>query len=199
MRWSVLFLTFVALAGCGPTTPTPVEARAELAGESSLVPLFREAELQTGVPAALLATVAYLETRLSTKPRKAIDGHAPPVAGVMGIGTGGLIPIEKAAARAGITPEECATDTRENIRAAALVLKDLANGNDYRPALEAYGGEVLQSSVTRLLATGWKSSDDSGFSIEVIGSGAGSEGVATVQQAIGFPGSIWNPAVGYTN
>jgi hypothetical protein len=198
MRWSVLLLALLVLA-CGSDPKPPVEARAELRGESSLVELFREAERETGVPAPLLATVAYLETRLSTKPRAKSDGHAPPVTGIMGIGTGGLVSLESAAARAGVSPEECATDTRTNIRAAALVLAAEASGDDYGPALSAYGGEVLRATATRLLATGWKSSDDAGLSIEVAGSGAGLENIGTVQQAIGFPGSIWNPAVGYTN
>ncbi len=204
MRWLLLLLVLL-LSACGSENDRPAPtARAELRGDSELVQQFRDAERETGVPAAVLATVAYLETRLETRQHAPSPGHAAPAYGIMGIGSGGLVNLEEAAARAGVSASECSTETRANIRAAALWLADRRHGApaerdaDWQDAIAGYGGDVIAASAVRLLASGWRSSDDAGLSIEVRGNGE-SQGIATIQLGLGFPGAIWSPAVGYTN
>lgn len=189
-------LVFV-LAGCGSSEePPPQGPRAELSGESSLVAEFRLAEERTGTPAELLATIAYVQTRLSAPKaveetdHDAHDAHdAPREYGIMAIGTGALTTLEEASASSGLGEAEIRTQTSANILAAGSLLRERAN------AVEAYGGVALAVTVKRLLRDGWQSTDDEGKRVVVRGHGEDGE-VGVVQLGVGFPGGIWSPAYG---
>lgn len=194
MRLSYVCLVglIVVLAGCGaseePSRPAP---RAELSGESWLVPEFRLAEERTGTPAELLATIAYVQTRLSTTTHGEDEDHdthdAPREYGIMAIGTGALTTLAQASAESGLSEDEIRTETPANIQAAAALVRELG--------IEAYGGVALAVTVKRLLRDGWQSTDDEGRSVVVRGHGEDGE-VGVVQLGVGFPGGIWSPAYG---
>ncbi len=215
--WALLLLMLGALVlgvGCGAPQPNERAAvRAELSGDSELVGHFREAERETGVPAELSATIAYVQTRLSMGSAAAEeeaahvehDLHVPREWGVMAIGTGGLTTLDVAAMLVGSTPEAVASDARTNVRAAAKLIEksahargvDAGRGLDgWQAAVEAYGGETLWHEVRRLLARGWQGRDDAGFVVSVSAASLdeGGESIATTSEALGYPGAIWNPA-----
>ncbi len=209
LLWLAVLTASLALWACGPAEPAP-PPRAQLTGSSKLVAIFHEAEAATGVPAEVLATVAYLQTRL-TESLPADDhdasAHSAPAYGLMAIGSGGLTTLQEASAVSGYSETEVAHDTVSNVRAAALMLR-ARRGEDasYARAIATYGGPSLAEQVLRLLADGWSNTDDAGESVQVTGHGAPSEfndesGLGTVQQALGYPGAIWNPAYSgnYTN
>jgi hypothetical protein len=198
------------LAGCGPAEPEPRPLRAELGGDSPLVGAFRDAERESGVPAELLATIAFVQTRLSMQ--QGVDAHehdaeehshhAPREWGLMAIGTGGLTSLEVAAMLIGVPPDRVASDARTNVRAAAALIAKMAHARGvdgsggldaWAPAVEAYGGDALQDEVRRLLARGWHGSDDDGFELRVQGIGL-SDGIGVISEALGYPGASWNPA-----
>lgn len=207
-----------ALTGCSDSTPEAVaEVRAELRGDSELIAHFREAERETGVPAELLATIAWMQTRLTAHVPDAehVDEsaeehphHPPREWGLMGIGTARLTTLEEAARAVGSSTHEVAHEPRTNVRAAAALLAKLrakanAEGarDDWSAAVEAYGGPDLAEAVDRLLRTGFRAADDDGREVEVVGHGVlagGSLGerVGVARQALGYPGAKWNPAYG---
>ncbi len=204
--WAWLAVLFLFLVGCGASDPGPTPVvRAKLSGDSPLVAHFREAEAESGVPAELLATVAYVQSRLSMHGSTAEPGLSPREWGVMAIGAGGLTTPERAAELTGLSLENIHSDARSNVRAGAALLADaqgaaLPPGDmGWEPALEAYGGRELVGIVVRLLADGFVTTDDDGNVLRVEGHGVrGESGVA--QQALA-PGVIWNPAYSgnYTN
>jgi MYXO-CTERM domain-containing protein len=199
-----------ALTGCGPADEPVAERRAELTGDSPLVEHFREAETATGVPAEMLATMSWLQTRLSTGEAPAEAEHAhrvggveaedhdhshnlPTEHGVMGIGTGGLVTLEQAASLVALTPEEVARDPRMNIRAAAAVLADEAarqgiepkDALAWAPVLTAVGGEPLADGVIRLWRDGWAGSDDRELGVEVDGFGGDDDADDQLDESLG--------------
>ncbi|MBK7584739.1 MAG: N-acetylmuramoyl-L-alanine amidase [Myxococcales bacterium] len=211
-----LVLLCLAVWGCGPvSSEAPRKARAELSGDSPLLEHFRGAERQTGVPAELLATIAYAQTQLSMNLAAGeLDRddheHTAREWGLMAIGTGGLTSPEAAALLTGESLESVKTDARANIVAAAALLRTSghAQGVDAKADLgawtlvvESYGGIALLEQVRSLLASGWKGHDDQGFVVEVSGIGLGGDELGSVQQGLGYPGSIWSPAYSgnYTN
>ncbi|MBX3127849.1 MAG: N-acetylmuramoyl-L-alanine amidase [Polyangiaceae bacterium] len=210
----VLPLLLFAL-GCGAPDAGPEAASSSgaLSGESPLVPIFQEASRETGVPAELLATISWLQARLSmnTGDHEEHAHGAPHEWGLMAIGSAGLLTLEQAAAEARVTPGEAAVDPRANVRAAAAWLAaeaqrqglSPARHEDWAPVLDRYGGEELSSPVLRLLATGWVGSDDDELDVEVTGTAPIDEGdeLGVLQEGLGYPGGKWSPASSsnYTN
>ncbi|MBI3206871.1 MAG: N-acetylmuramoyl-L-alanine amidase [Myxococcales bacterium] len=215
LAW-VLVMVSLVIAGCGPSGERgPKQVRAELSGDSPLVAHFRAAEQASGVPAELLATIAYAQTRLSMNLGARDDehdsdhDHAPREWGLMAIGAGGLSTPDAAALLSGTTVERVKTEARANILAAAALIRTsghargVGGGDDlvaWSSVVEAYGGETLVREVRSLLASGWKGHDDQGFEVVVGGVGLEAD-VGSVQQGLGFPGAIWSPAYSgnYTN
>ena len=216
LAW-VLVMVSLLVVGCGPSgQDAPRRARAQLSGDSPLVTHFRAAERESGVPAELLATVAFAQTRLSMNLGAQGDshdsdhGHAPREWGVMAIGTGGLTTLDAAALLSGTTVERVKTEAHANISAAAALIRTSGHargvgaGDDlvaWAPVLEAYGGDTLVREVRALLVSGWKGHDDQGFEVVVGGVGLGDDELGAVQQGLGFPGAVWSPAYSgnYTN
>ena len=207
---SALMFATIATLGCSAPVPTTASKRAELRGDSELVGYFREAEAVHGVPAELLATIAWLQSRLSgsSDPHPG-HHHGYREWGVMAIGTGGKTRLETAAARINRSPLEVATDPRTNILAAAALLADRADRQpelprsyaDWAPALAWYGGDALTEAVLRLQRTGWTGWDDQEAEVQVLGTGlkesqevATEPGLGVVQQELGFPGAKWSSA-----
>jgi len=223
LRVSAFFLVsaFAAvLWGCGaPDARELAPARAELRGDSELIAHFQHAEKESGVPAEVLATIAYVQTRLSMNLAAGLDeheddGHAHTAReyGLMAIGTGGLTDVDAAALMVGLPKTDVATQPLPNIRAAAALLRSaghargISRGDDvlsWAGVVEAYGGEVRVREVVALIRGGWSGTDDEGFKVEVVGIGDGlsDDEIGVVAQALGYPGAIWSPAYSgnYTN
>ncbi|MBE7485178.1 MAG: N-acetylmuramoyl-L-alanine amidase [Polyangiaceae bacterium] len=211
---AVLGMIALLFIGCSADTSVPAR-RATLEGDSPLVGLFHDAETETGVPAEMLATLSWLQARLSmnlTAPDAESHG-APREQGLMAIGTGGLRTLDEVANAASLAPSEVATDPRANVRAAARWLAAEARrqgltpaaDRDWAPVLRAWGGDDVSAGVLRLLSTGWEGSDDEGRGVSVGGSEAELDpeqsGIGSVQQGLGYPGGKWSPAApgNYTN
>jgi len=203
------------VVSCGsPDAEAPRRVRAELSGDSPLVSHFREAERRSGVPAELLATIAYAQTRLSMN-LGVHEGHAdhdhnPPEWGVMAIGTGGLTSPEAAGLLTGAAPELVKTDARANVLAAAALLRTSGHARgvgeedglvEWTAVVEAYGGAALVDQVRALLTSGFEGHDDEGLAVAVRGVGIESDDIGVVQQGLGYPGAIWSAAYSgnYTN
>ncbi len=205
---AVGLLALVALiaTGCGADSGV-AERHATLSGDSPLVEVFRDAEVETGVPAEMLATMSWLQARLSMNvPPPGFESHgAPREVGLMAIGSGGLTKPDDVARAAGLDPSLVETDPKANVRAAAAWLAAEAKRQglsptrdvEWAPVLRAWGGDDLADGTLRLLAQGWDGSDDAGFGVSVSGSGNEQEhpaGTATTSQALGYPGGKWSPA-----
>jgi hypothetical protein len=211
-----LLIFVLVLTGCGASaSDDPGKVRAELSGDSPLVGHFRDAERRTGVPAELLATIAFAQTRLSMnlgvhEERDSDHEHAPTEWGVMAIGTGGLTTPEAAALLSGSSVELVKTDARANVAAAATLLRSAGHARgvsadddlrDWTAVVEAYGGSALVDQVRALLTTGFEGRDDEGFLVKVGAVGLAGDALGVVQQGLGYPGAIWSPAYSgnYTN
>lgn len=207
-RWAMLgaaafFLGTGCQSSAGPRAPAE---RRPLGGDSELIGWFEEASRESGVPAEILATIAYVQTRLSSRLDQ--DPHRPhglPAEyGVMGLGAGGLTSVEEAAWLLGLDPELVKYDPRSNIRAAAALLSRFAADRgedtlelaDWAPVLEAYGGASLAADVMTRLERGWRGYDDEGRWVVVSARSVGGAyaGIGRQTFAAGFPGAIWNPA-----
>ncbi|MBI3202929.1 MAG: N-acetylmuramoyl-L-alanine amidase [Myxococcales bacterium] len=209
-RRGALALVALLALGCGAQSPAAPE-RAELTGESPLVGIFRDAEVESGVPAEMLATISWMQARLSMNlPAAGSEVHgAPREVGVMAIGSGGLHGLDDVAREASLDPVDVSMDPRANVRAVAHWLAAEAGRQglspttaaEWAPVLVAWGGDELSAGVLRLLASGWDGSDDDDRSVSVSGPGLDAESaldregdLGSVQQALGFPGGKWSPA-----
>jgi hypothetical protein len=219
--WALLALPLVVVAlgalggaGCAtsadPHAPAPAagSARVALGGDSALIATFEAAALESGVPAELLATVGFVQTRLRMQPAYVAGGHGSPQSGLMGLGVTAASSIDRAASLIDADPFDVSSDVDTNVRAAAAVLaaEQRASGvepvtlADWSPALAAYGGEALARDVLWRLARGWRGRDDQGLwlvaTARPVGARPDLDGDPIDQQsfAIGYPGAIWNPA-----
>jgi len=213
-RRALALLAVIAL-GCGgdpasAPTPTPIHGRA-VGGPSPLVDVFAQVAGETGVPASLLAALAYHETRLAMIAPD--DGaHGPPAWGLFALTDGdGPRGLARGAALAGLDPAAVRTDALATTRAAAALLADLAGPAPaslagWRPALVAFGGggaagAGLADGVLATIARGARGQDELGRAVTITarpeadlpgGPGVPGDDTAT---ALGFPGARWVPAV----
>jgi hypothetical protein len=180
-----------------------------LGGASALRSTFRAAEAASGVPAEILATVSYAETRLRNVSGWAHDGHGAALAvGLMALAETGVRSAERAAELAGVSLDDVYLDPQANVLAAAALLADLAGPElprdraGWRAALVAYGDAVFADEIARRLAAGWQGTDATGAALtltarplgEVPGDGDGD--IGRVQRGLGYDGAIWNAAYG---
>jgi len=197
----------ILLGGCLPSSgdPAPVATARALGGDSALVDTFRAIGDARGVPAELLATISYVETRLRFV--AAADAHDGPGAiGLLALTEGGPRDVARAAALAGLDAALVHTDEAASIDAAAALLVELRGGPsprlaDWHDALVGFGGDALAADVTRALRRGWTGRDATGAEVTVsaiapalLGEPVAEPGFGTAVQALGYPGAIWNPA-----
>ncbi len=178
------------LAGCVASPAESPEPRVALGGDSPLVAAFERAEYDTGVPAELLASLAYVETRLQNV--TAMHAHDAPAYGVFGLSPTDL---ETGARLAGVTDEAARTDTMASIHAGAALLRanapDAITLDDFLNTL----APTLRSEVTAALARGIDGRDDAGRSVIVAARGGRAKvGVGVATQALGYTGAEWVPA-----
>lgn len=215
--FAAVAVTFVLFAGTGCTAgPASVESearRSSLGGESPLVDIFDDVARESGVPAEVLATLSYAETRLRFADTHLHEDHSgmPAAIGLMALSDEGARDLHYAARLASLDPELVRTDARANVRAAAELLVDYAGPSrstrdvaDWAPALAKYGGDEVAAEVMRHLRRGWRGNDADGYAVvcsarpEALRAG---DGIGSETFELGYPGSIWNPAhsSNYTN
>jgi hypothetical protein len=200
------------LHGCAPPADPEPRAVTAVGGASELAPIFRQVADESGVPASILAAVAYSETRLSMiAPDDDGHAHGPPAWGLFALtDVDGVRAIERAAALAGVTPAQARTEPRSTTRAAAALLADLAasSGNrtpatlaGWRDALVAFGGgghagAGFADQVLASIARGVSGRDDAGARLVIAArpEARAAGGLGTVSLALGYPGALWNPA-----
>src|SRR4051794_34387782 len=183
-RMRTALIATAALAGCAVPAGAPGhESRIALGGESPLATMFTRVARDTGVPANLLAAVSYTETRWSFATNS--DAHQ--------IGPLGLPERElhHAASLAGVTDDAARTDYEASLRAGAALLRANAVGDDFTPALRAWGGDSLAHDVEDALARGIDGRDDSGkrFVVSASRDDSRAAGVSSVSQGVGYAGA----------
>jgi hypothetical protein len=189
---AALIVGLALVTGCAQSGdaghPAPLYTGDGLGGDSALLPLFREAEAVTGVPASIVAAVSYSETRL-----RFVDSadHGQAVIGLMALSDSGVRDAARAAELAGVSAEAVYSDPRANVLAGAALLADLRGDGSWSEAITAYG-----SDAARHLQRGFRGLDaDKHWVIQSARpTGDTAEGIGSSQHALGFPGSIWNPA-----
>lgn len=220
-RWPALALGLLATAasaaqtGCGPGSEPARRSTITVGGDSELAAVLRQVGDEAGVPPAILAAVAYAETRLAmVVPADDGHGHGPPVWGLFALTDGGVRDVARAAALGGVATEQARVDVLATTRAAAALLADLARSSGssgsglpstlagWRPALVDFGGggEVgrgFADQVLGAIASGVNGRDDDGRRLvisarpEAQGDG---DGLGTVSLGLGYPTALWNPA-----
>ncbi len=211
-RRALALLAVVAL-GCGgepPPAPTaaPVHGRA-IGGPSPLVDVFAQVAGESGVPASILAALAYHETRLAMI-APSDDAHGPPAWGLFALtDDDSARGLARGAALAGLDPAAVRTDPLATTRAAAASLAALAGPTPttlagWRPALVAFGGggaagAGLADGVLAAVAHGARGQDDLGRAVTITARPEayvpGGDTIVTEPTALGFPGARWVPAV----
>jgi hypothetical protein len=127
--------------------PAQAPDRAVVAGRSPLVGLMNEAAREHDVPAELLAALAWTETalippRVEAHAHDEGGAHAPPSYGVMGLPEQGRTRSAALGAQLlGVDEASVRADARDNVRAAAAILRHLAD--------ELYGPGALASAAPR--------------------------------------------------
>lgn len=182
---------FALAAGCAaPSTPVQT-SRIAVAGDSPLAEMFTRVARDSGVPADLLAAVAWNETRFHFS-RPEPDSHAFQY-GPMALTDGGPRDLQRGAMLAGVTDEAARTDTEASIRAAAALLRSYATTGDYTAALRTYGGDSFARSVQLLLSRGVDGRDDDGRLVTIAArfDEVRAPGLSTIAQAAGYPGAEW--------
>ena len=202
-----LLAVAVLLAACATDAAPPASRGDGLGGDSALRVTFRGAAAATGVPAEILATVSYAETRLRFVDGWSHDGHgAAPAIGLMALAETGPRAAERAAALAGLDVDDVYLDPRANVLAAAALLADLAgDAASWRDALVAYGGggddgRVFADEIATRLARGWQGRDAAGDALTLTArplAGApadADDGIGRTQRGLGYDGALWNAA-----
>jgi len=155
-----------AVAACAQPAPSAPAAGRSVGGSSPLVAQLHAVAADTGVPAELLAAVAWSETRLRGDAQAPAGDEAAARVGLLGIRASDL---SRAAIAAGVSDDDARHDPEASMRAAAALLRTpgAATAADYDAALRAYGGPGLADQVARALARGLDARDASGASVVV--------------------------------
>jgi len=165
----------LAALGAGMAVPPPALAdgpKTELTVHAKRYQqYFNEAAKEFDVPVALLESIAYAETRWhphvpkgrakkNGEPEVEVESHdgMPPAYGIMGLRDDNYFghSLSQGAALIRVTPEQAASDTRTNIRAAAALLSQLGARKtsaypleDWEDALAKYSG-IPQREIAQL-------------------------------------------------
>jgi len=195
MRMGLLFSAAGLLfSGCTASESQTQTPRIAVAGDSPLTEIFARVSADTGVPANLLATISWNETRFHFSHPEP-DSHAFHY-GLVGRTEGGPRVLVRGAHLAGVSDEAARTDPEASIRAAAALLREASVDGDYTPALRAFGGDSFARSVQQALTRGVDGRDDAGHRIVIAAQRAPRPpGFSTVTQGVsGYPGAEWVPA-----
>jgi soluble lytic murein transglycosylase-like protein len=177
MKLNKLTLTACLLAALGAGVTAPPLAMADGAKRELTVhakhyqQYFKEAASEFDVPVELLEAIAYAETRWhphvpkgrlkkNGEPEVEVEAHdgMPPAYGIMGLRNDGYFgqSLVQGAALIRATPEEAASDTRTNIRAAAALLSQYGARKtrafpleDWEDALAKYSG-IPQREIAQI-------------------------------------------------
>jgi uncharacterized protein (TIGR03382 family) len=115
---------FLSLA-CQPGAVQPAAEKA-WGGDSQLGVAFDRASAESLTPTALLIAMSYEDTRFAAPPTTPSHDGASLRYGVMALTDGGVRDIARASTLAGASIDQVKTDDATNIRAAALLLSELA-------------------------------------------------------------------------
>ena len=188
IRWAGLACL---LFGCVAPSHEPPAPRVAVGGDSPLVSAFERVAYDTGVPAELLATLAYVETRLVHVSPETTHAHGVERFGLFGLTRAEL---EEGARLAGVTDEAARTDAVASLRAAAALLRanapDAITLDDFLGAL----APATRTEVTTLLARGVDGRDQAGRAVTIAAQGAVRVREGVITQALGYPGAEWIPA-----
>lgn len=202
---SCLSICWLLLA-CGSNQASePAPPATALGGDSPLVPLFEEVAATRSVPAEVLATLAYVGTRLRFVPADAGGhSHAPGVVGMVGLTeTDGPRSLSRAAVLSGLHRDDLVADTAANLHGAAALLAhyrdQLGAGDDlgdWLAVVREFAGHETVVEVMRQIELGWRGRDAGGR--EVVQSARPAprpdRGIGQVRQAAGYPGALWSAA-----
>ena len=174
------FVGLAALTGCGEST-LGVPRAPEAAADAPLDSLFAKAGAEFGVPADLLASVAYAETRWEMVQGEQEFEGMPAASGVMALRGPRLV---EGARLAGVSETVAASDAQANIRAAAAWMNAEADRQSiaradlgaWAPVVAAYSGIELpeaqagyvHGAVYRVLNEGVTVRDASGQALGTI-------------------------------
>ena len=215
--WPALALGLVASAagatmvGCGPSSESAPRSTIAVGGESELAATLRQVGAEAGVPPAILAAVAYAETRLAmVVPADDGHSHGPPAWGLFALTDGGVRDVARAAALGGVSTEQARVDVLATTRAAAALLADLARSSGaglpstlagWRSALVDFGGggEVGRGFADQVLgsiARGVDGRDDAERRLVISARPDALDGTSlgSVSLGLGYPIALWNPA-----
>ncbi len=216
----ILALVCLLVVACTSPSSLPTSSDAPvLGGTSSLVKLFTAAERVHGVPAEILATVSFVETRLRfvqtavDHDSESANGHGLAVVGLMALqAEPGARSLERAASLAGFSSGQVVLEPAANVMAAAALLAATGGGDaldSWREALVAYGGDgeagrAFAEEVYAHLQRGWRGLDAEGAAVTVTGRPLRVDDAAIYAQrslALGYPSARWMPAhsSNYTN
>ena len=191
MAGFALISAFLAFACVAPSKEPPAP-RATIGGDSPLVAAFERVSYDTGIPAELLATLSYVETRFQHVSPETMHTHGVETYGVFGMTKADL---EAGARLAGVSDEAARTDAIASLRAGAALLR--ANAPD-AISLEDFLATLappVRSEVTTILARGLDGRDAAGHSIVVAARGGKTDvGFGVIEQGVGYPGAEWVPA-----
>lgn len=181
-----------ALAGCvSPLAERGGEPRIAVGGDSPIVSMIDRVAAESGVPAALLATMAYLGSRFEI----AGDAHTH---GRGAVGIFGLDPasVDRGASLAGVDAHAARTELLAGLRAGAALLREAAPGAHTIPALVATLEPNLRRAVVRSLERGVDARDVDGKSIVIAAQPLDPIASAELraEQAPGYPAAEWVPA-----
>ena len=174
----VMFASVLGACAAPVDTTTP---RIAVGGTSPLVDMFTRIAAETDVPAELLASLSYLETRL-----RFVDASEH---GATRIGLYGMSPADLArgATLTGVTDEAARHDHESSIRIAAALIREQAPAARTLPEFLAALEPALAAELRTHLARGIAGSDALGESLVVaarpeIDRGTG---LGTITQALG--------------
>jgi len=203
------------LAGCSDQSTTPRQAPRDTGAATRLDPVFARAAQEFNVPADLLKSVGYVETRWQmVSGRKEFDGQEPAF-GIMALRGARL---DEGARLAGVTPEQARTLPEANIRAAAALLSryagelrvSRADVASWGPAVARYSGIANADAQASYVHTDVYGTLNSGAVARapdggVIASIAAKPGIraarvpAPLRKVAGpdYAASIWRPSPNY--
>ena len=201
---------------CQPGAVSPAAEKA-WGGDSALGAAFDRAAAESLAPTQLLIALAYEDTRFVAPPATLSHDGASARYGVMALTDGGVRDIVRAAALAGASIDQVKTDDATNIRAAALLLGELATKQlgglprdieGWRAIYKLWSGADDANVQTgyadrleQLMVDGVRASDAAGRTLilhpvseedfQGFTHGPANTGIGTHVEGVDYPGALW--------